>query len=63
MIYIYTTNDCPKCTKIKNKLENDNISFEERSADRIKNPMDEIDAEAMIEASMNNMQLPIVIEV
>ena len=32
------------------------------TADRIKSPIDEIDKEAMVEASFMNMSLPIMVE-
>lgn len=63
MIYVYTTPNCLRCDNVKAKLKANKSIFEERSSDRIKSPQDEIDREAMIEASFINMQLPIVIEV
>lgn len=63
MIYVYTAPNCPRCNTVKAKLKANNSIFEERSADRIKSPQDEIDREAMVEASFINMQLPIVVEV
>lgn len=63
MLYVYTSSNCPKCDKIKAKLKANNSLFEERSADRIKSPQDEIDREALIEASFTNMSLPVVVEV
>lgn len=60
-VYIYTADDCPKCVKLKKEFTEKGIAFEERSADRIKNQQDYIDKEALIEASMNNMELPVVV--
>ena len=62
MMYIYTADNCPKCDKLKEKLKINKILFQERSADRIKSPIDEIDKEAMEEASFMNMSLPIMVE-
>ena len=62
MLYVYTSPNCSRCSNVKAKLKANNSIFEERSADRIKSPQDEIDREALIEASCVNMQLPIVIE-
>lgn len=62
MIYVYTTPNCPRCNTVKEKLKANNSVFEERSYLRIKSPQDEIDREAMVEASFVNMQLPIVVE-
>jgi glutaredoxin-related protein len=62
MKYLYTANDCPKCVKLKLDLRIKNEPYEERSAERIKNPLDEIDRDALIQASMQNMELPVVVE-
>lgn len=59
--YIYTMENCPNCVKLKEKYKKEGIEFEERSADRIKVQQDDIDKEALIEASMNNMTLPVVV--
>ena len=59
MKYIYTSPDCPKCEALKKKYRDQGVSYEERSADLIKNPGDNIDREALIQASMQNMELPV----
>ena len=61
MLYLYSMENCPKCEKLKAKFNKEGITFEERSSDRIKKPEDEIDQEALIEASMNNMEMPVVV--
>lgn len=63
MIYIYSSDLCPKCEKAKNDYETRNIPYTERSADRIKAPEDEIDRDALIQASLQNMELPVIVEV
>lgn len=62
MIYIYSSDLCPKCEAAKNKYAAQNIPYEERSADRIKAPEDEIDRDALIQASLQNMELPVIVE-
>ncbi|MDP2683612.1 MAG: hypothetical protein Q8P20_01020 [bacterium] len=62
MIYVYTNATCPKCDVLKIQLKERGDAYIERSADRLKNPQDEIDREALIEASMQNMTLPVMIE-
>ncbi len=62
MKYIYTSTECPKCDKLKKKYKTDGVQFVERSADRIKQPEDEIDREALVQASMQNMELPVEVE-
>lgn len=62
MKYIYTAPDCPKCESLKKKYKNEGIEFIERKSDRIKQPEDEIDQEALVQASMQNMELPIEID-
>jgi len=60
--YIFTQEDCPKCESLKIKLTTDGVEYTERDAARLKNPIDEIDREGLIEASMCNMELPIIVE-
>ena len=55
MKYIYTSENCPKCDKLKKKYKSDGVQFVERNADRIKQPDDEVDREALVQASMQNM--------
>lgn len=59
MIYLYTAENCPKCEILKKKYRTEGIRFVERNADRIKQPEDEIDQEALVQASMQNMELPV----
>lgn len=59
--YIYTSENCPKCHKQIAEWKSQGIQFEERSADRIKILEDEIDREALIQASMQNMELPVIV--
>ena len=62
-MYIYTAENCPKCDALKRQLrEVGKNMYVERSADRIKAPVDKIDRDALIEASMNNMTLPVIVE-
>ena len=62
MFYIFTQEECPKCESLKMKLKEDGQEYVERDATRLKNPADEIDREGLIEASMNNMELPVIVE-
>jgi glutaredoxin len=62
MKYIYTAPDCPKCETLKSGYRTQGIPFKERSADRLKNPAndrDDIDIEAFVQLSMQNMALPV----
>ncbi|OOP57558.1 MAG: hypothetical protein AYP45_02600 [Candidatus Brocadia carolinensis] len=59
MIYLYTAENCPKCEILKKKYRAEGIRFVERNANRIKQPEDEIDQEALVQASMQNMELPV----
>jgi len=59
---IYTAPNCTKCEAQKKKWNAEGIAYEERSADRIKNHEDGYDKEAHVEASMNNMELPVIIK-
>lgn len=63
MKYIYTSNECPKCDNLKKRYNEFGIPFVERLADRIKSPEDDIDREALIQASIQNMELPVEVEV
>lgn len=62
MKYIYTAEDCPKCEVLKKRYKTEGVRFEERSANRIKQPEDEIDREALVQASMQNMELPVEVD-
>ena len=62
-LYVYTAENCPKCGELKRQLkERGNNMYIERSADRLKNPVDAIDREALVEASINNMKFPVVVD-
>lgn len=63
MKYIYTSENCPKCQTLKEKYLKEKTIFEERSANRIKSPQDDIDQEALIQASMQNNSLPVIVEI
>ncbi|GAN33821.1 MAG: hypothetical protein DYG83_14530 [Candidatus Brocadia sp. AMX2] len=63
MKYIYTAPDCPKCESLKKKYRAEGIQFVERNADRIKQPEDGIDQEALVLASMQNMELPVEVNI
>jgi len=62
MIYLFTAENCSKCAVLKKQLKEKGTPYTERSADRLKSPEDEIDREALIEGSMGNMELPIMID-
>lgn len=64
MKYIYTAPDCPKCETLKESYKAQNIEYVERDADRLKKPTDDkddIDVEAFVQLSMQNMILPVEI--
>ena len=62
MKYVYTAPDCPKCESLKRKYKAEGVRFVERSADRIKQPEDDIDRDALVQASMQNMELPVEVD-
>ena len=62
MHYIYTQSNCPACESKKRELRDKGIFFIERDASRIKSPDDEADREALIQASIQNMLLPVLVE-
>jgi len=62
MLYLFTAENCPKCEVLKKQLKEKGTPYTERSAERLKSPEDEIDKEALIEGSMGNMELPILVE-
>ena len=65
MKYIYTAHECPKCETLKESYKAQNIEYVERDADRLKNPAhdrDNIDVEAFVQLSMQNMILPVEID-
>ena len=63
MYFVYTKEDCPACEKVKSKLTAEGTKFVERDASRLRSLEDEIDKEALVEASMQNMELPVVVEI
>lgn len=63
MKYLYTAENCPKCESLKKKYRGEGVRFIERNADRIKQPEDEIDQEALVQASMQNMELPVEVNI
>lgn len=62
MKYLYTSDNCPACVAKKEFYKALNVPFEERSADKIKAPEDDIDQEALVQASFQNMELPVEVE-
>lgn len=65
MKYLYTAPDCPRCETRKKELNDAQIVFEIRSADRLKTPAndrDEIDVDAFVKLSQQNMLLPVEID-
>jgi hypothetical protein len=62
MRYIYTAHDCPKCESLKNRYRTQGLEYIERDANRLKNPAidrDDIDVDAFVQLSMQNMVLPV----
>ncbi len=65
MKYIYTAPECPKCDSLKEGYKTQSIEYVERDAERLKNPphdRDDIDIEAFVQLSMQNMVLPVEID-
>lgn len=60
--YIYTSDCCPKCVSLKEKYKSEGIPFEERNSERIRTPIDAVDLEALVNASMCNMELPVEVD-
>lgn len=63
MKYIYTSNQCPKCDELKKRYNEFGIPYTERIAERMKAPEDDIDIQALVQASTQNMELPVEVEV
>jgi glutaredoxin len=64
MKYIYTNNNCVKCERQKAEWDKTGVLYEERDAERIKNPgSDSIDREALVQASMQNFFLPVIVDI
>lgn len=57
--YLYTQDNCPLCKKVKEGYEKRGVVYIEREVSRIKSPIDEIDREAFVQVSMQNMELPV----
>ena len=55
--------NCPLCKKVKEDYKKRGIVYIEREASRIKSPIDEIDREAFVQASMQNMELPVEVNI
>ncbi len=65
MKYLYSALNCPRCEKRKTELRDQSIAFVERDADRLKKPADDkddIDVEAFVQLSMQNMILPVEVD-
>jgi glutaredoxin len=65
MKYMYTADMCSACEKLKKEYREQGIEFVERHASRLKTPgndRDDIDLDAFVQLTMNNMQLPVVVE-
>ena len=61
-IHIYSRK-LPKMREFKEKIQGVKAyDLLERNADRIKQPEDEIDREALVQASMQNMELPVEVD-
>lgn len=68
MKYIYTKPMCGACIELKEKYRSEGIQFEERKAERILQPEDEIDKEAFIKiaqsgANPTQPELPVEVDV
>ncbi len=62
MRYIYTTPECQKCESLKERYRTQGLEYIERDTDRLKNQAidrDDIDVEAFVKLSMQNMVLPV----
>ncbi len=65
MKYIYTKPMCSACVKLKQVYDTQGVEYVERDADRLKNPMDdvdEIDKIAFTQLAMQHMVLPVEVE-
>ncbi len=65
MKYIYTAPECPKCDALKESYSTQNIEYVERDVERLKKPShdrDNIDVEAFVQLSMQNMILPVEVD-
>ncbi|MFQ5964466.1 MAG: hypothetical protein ACE5KZ_09300 [Candidatus Scalinduaceae bacterium] len=65
MKYVYTAPECPKCETLKGKYKTQGVKYIERDAERLQKPAedrDDIDIEAFVQLSMQNMVLPVEID-
>jgi hypothetical protein len=64
MKYLYTAPDCPRCVKRKKELSLQGIVYEEREGSRLTNPAnhDDIDVDAFVKLSQQNMVLPVEVD-
>lgn len=65
MKYIYTKDMCSACTELKEKYDSEGIKYIERDGDRLKTPAidrDDIDLDAFVQLSIQNMVFPVEIE-
>ncbi len=65
MKYIYTSPYSPKLDALKESYKTQSIEYVERDADRLKDPAhdrDDIDVDAFVQLSMQNMVLPVEID-
>ena len=63
MKYVYTESGCSKCEELKTQLKKDKIIYIERHSSRIKSPEDEADREALIQASTQNLRIPVIVDI
>ncbi len=64
MKYLYSEEMCRNCIRLKEKFDSQGVEYIERSAGRLKVPeenYDAIDEEAFAQLSMQNMELPVVV--
>ncbi len=66
MKYVYTSEMCGACIKLKKQYDTESIKYIERDASRLKQPVDnydDIDKEALVQLMMQNETLPVVVEI
>ncbi|RLA40681.1 MAG: hypothetical protein DRR06_17105 [Gammaproteobacteria bacterium] len=68
MIYLYSKPNCPKCEARYVELDTQGVDYEVRDARRLEGglPVDDLDAidrEAHVQLNMNNMELPVEVQV
>lgn len=62
MIYLYGNEECSNCKKKEQEFKEAGVEFIKRDASRMKTPEDEIDLEALVIGSMQNLSLPIIVD-